>query len=128
MRARFTAHAVRDFAFLHRTYRPTARKPYIPCSEVPPTEWTRLVVHGHASGKSADVATVEFTAYGTEAGAEHVLHEKAEFMREDGKWLYTRALREGPAPFRSTSGKPGRNDPCPCGSGKKYKRCCLLKE
>ena len=24
-------------------------------------------------------------------------------------------------PFRDT----GRNDPCPCGSGKKYKRCCL---
>jgi len=23
---------------------------------------------------------------------------------------------------------PGRNDPCPCGSGKKYKKCCLLKE
>ena len=21
----------------------------------------------------------------------------------------------------------GRNEPCPCGSGKKYKRCCLLK-
>jgi len=21
----------------------------------------------------------------------------------------------------------GRNDPCPCGSGKKYKRCCLEK-
>ena len=24
--------------------------------------------------------------------------------------------------------KPGRNDPCPCGSGKKYKRCCIGKE
>lgn len=23
--------------------------------------------------------------------------------------------------------KPGRNDPCPCGSGKKYKHCCLAK-
>ena len=23
--------------------------------------------------------------------------------------------------------KPGRNDPCPCGSGKKYKKCCLPK-
>jgi hypothetical protein len=23
------------------------------------------------------------------------------------------------------SKRPGRNDPCPCGSGKKYKRCCL---
>jgi preprotein translocase subunit SecA len=29
---------------------------------------------------------------------------------------------------RSASGeKIGRNDPCPCGSGKKYKRCCYLK-
>ncbi len=24
--------------------------------------------------------------------------------------------------------KPGRNDPCPCGSGKKYKKCCLGKQ
>ncbi|OGW82018.1 MAG: hypothetical protein A3G33_04530 [Omnitrophica bacterium RIFCSPLOWO2_12_FULL_44_17] len=24
--------------------------------------------------------------------------------------------------------KAGRNDPCPCGSGKKYKKCCLTKE
>lgn len=24
--------------------------------------------------------------------------------------------------------KPERNNPCPCGSGKKYKKCCLLKE
>lgn len=23
--------------------------------------------------------------------------------------------------------KPGRNDPCPCGSGLKFKRCCLTK-
>jgi preprotein translocase subunit SecA len=37
---------------------------------------------------------------------------------EDGKGVTYR--REGK--------KIGRNDPCPCGSGKKYKRCCLLKE
>ncbi len=30
-------------------------------------------------------------------------------------------------PVRASK-KPGRNDPCPCGSGKKYKNCCLLKE
>jgi hypothetical protein len=23
---------------------------------------------------------------------------------------------------------PGRNEPCPCGSGKKYKHCCLVKD
>ena len=28
----------------------------------------------------------------------------------------------------TTMVKPGRNDPCPCGSGNKYKRCCLPKE
>jgi preprotein translocase subunit SecA len=37
-----------------------------------------------------------------------------------------------PAParpeLRAADGqKVGRNDPCPCGSGKKYKKCCLLK-
>ncbi len=26
------------------------------------------------------------------------------------------------------SSKPGRNDPCPCGSGQKYKHCCLAKD
>ena len=27
-------------------------------------------------------------------------------------------------PFRRQTVKVGRNDPCPCGSGKKYKKCC----
>ena len=31
----------------------------------------------------------------------------------------TTVVRKGP--------KVGRNDPCPCGSGKKYKKCCLRK-
>jgi len=30
----------------------------------------------------------------------------------------------GRPPERSTVSRPSRNDPCPCGSGKKYKRCC----
>ena len=31
-----------------------------------------------------------------------------------------------PSPFPTPTGKVGRNDPCPCGSGKKYKKCCGL--
>jgi hypothetical protein len=27
-----------------------------------------------------------------------------------------------------TIGRPGRNEPCPCGSGRKYKHCCLEKD
>ena len=30
--------------------------------------------------------------------------------------------------MQTTMAKPGRNDPCPCGSGNKYKKCCLAKE
>jgi preprotein translocase subunit SecA len=30
-------------------------------------------------------------------------------------------------PIRNRNEKVGRNDPCPCGSGKKYKNCCLRK-
>jgi len=32
-----------------------------------------------------------------------------------------------PAPRAADGSKVGRNDPCPCGSGKKYKKCCYLK-
>ena len=32
------------------------------------------------------------------------------------------------APRTATGEKLGRNDPCPCGSGKKYKKCCYLKQ
>jgi hypothetical protein len=35
------------------------------------------------------------------------------------------AIRAGsPIPVKRTQPKVGRNDPCPCGSGKKYKKCC----
>jgi preprotein translocase subunit SecA len=37
------------------------------------------------------------------------------------------AARPAQAPRTATGEKVGRNDPCPCGSGKKYKKCCYLK-
>ena len=33
-----------------------------------------------------------------------------------------------PETFRREMPKVGRNDPCPCGSGKKYKNCCMNKD
>ena len=38
-------------------------------------------------------------------------------------WIERTALQSAPA--RRAAPKIGRNDPCPCGSGKKYKHCCL---
>ncbi len=34
------------------------------------------------------------------------------------------AVQSAPQPVRRDEPKVGRNDPCPCGSGKKYKKCC----
>ena len=35
---------------------------------------------------------------------------------------------QSPETYRRSEPKIGRNHPCPCGSGKKYKRCCLANE
>jgi len=41
-------------------------------------------------------------------------------------WLSRRAEgRPVSQPHRRTEPRVGRNDPCPCGSGKKFKKCCL---
>jgi SEC-C motif-containing protein len=125
MRARYTAHVVRDLRFLHTTYDGTARLPFAPDESPPGEQWTGLVVHEHTPGRTPDLAYVDFSAHYLEDGRPGVLHEKAEFARRLGRWIYLRAVRLGPAPVRSAAPKVGRNDPCPCGSGKKYKHCCL---
>jgi SEC-C motif-containing protein len=67
-----------------------------------------------------DAAThdeVEFTARYVDGGREVTLHERSKFEQREGRWLYT-----GGTPS-VTARKVGRNDPCPCGSGKKTKAC-----
>ena len=41
---------------------------------------------------------------------------------------FARLLEGGAVPILAAEPKVGRNAPCPCGSGKKYKKCCLKKE
>ncbi len=125
MRSRFTAHVVRDLRHLHRTYAGTMRQPFVEePADGDELKWTRLVVHAHETGPKPDTAFVDFTAYFAHEGTEQPMAEKSEFARVDGAWIYTRAVRNGPAPVKSAGPKVGRNDPCPCGSGRKYKQCC----
>ncbi|MBQ9402827.1 MAG: preprotein translocase subunit SecA [Clostridia bacterium] len=87
------------------------------------------------------------TEYQIEAG--HMFEELNHLIREDtvrrvyqtkiqvtpervqaAKPTEARVAGDGPRQPRkvSAAAKIGRNDPCPCGSGKKYKNCCMLKE
>jgi SEC-C motif-containing protein len=65
---------------------------------------------------------VAFVARFELRGKPGVLQERSRFLREAGHWLYLDE-RSG-TPAARTAEQPGRNAPCPCGSGKKYKRCC----
>jgi SEC-C motif domain protein len=64
---------------------------------------------------------VEFKADFIEGGGLKNIHEISEFHLVDGRWYYVDGqIQESPI---VSSTKVGRNNPCPCGSGKKYKKC-----
>jgi hypothetical protein len=57
------------------------------------------------------------------ADEEDDLDEEVDFLDRNG----SSSKVQRPLPPRRELAKVGRNDPCPCGSGKKYKFCCLMK-
>ena len=124
MRSRYTAYALGDADYLQRT---SAREALIGFDRTDvensfrSTEWLGLDVHKIEAGQALDMAGhVTFTATFRQNGRIHALAERSEFRRIDGLWRYCsgKAVRQLPAL------QVGRNDPCPCGSGKKYKKCC----
>lgn len=89
------------------------------------SEWLGLeIVRSEAGGPSDETGEVEFIARYRRSGKEHVHHELAQFRRSEGRWYFVDGEHVAQAPVRRATPKVGRNDPCPCGSGKKYKKCC----
>ena len=87
--------------------------------------WLGLTILARERGGAGDDdGIVEFeAAYRTSAGARIVHRERSLFRRREGRWFYVDGDVVKNAPAKRAEA-PGRNDPCPCGSGKKYKRCC----
>jgi SEC-C motif-containing protein len=84
------------------------------------TEWTRLTILDTEGGLEDDEhGEVEFVAGYRESGVAKQLHERSTFVREGGRWFYVSGKYENLRPLP----KPGRNEPCWCGSGKKFKKC-----
>lgn len=128
MRSRYSAYVHGDIGYILETTHPEKRAGYTESSIrdwSQNTEWLGLSIHGGESGES--VSFVEFTAQYRENGVVKDHHENSEFRKLDGRWYFWDAevavhhepVRVGP--------KVGRNDPCTCGSGKKYKKCCGAK-
>jgi SEC-C motif-containing protein len=60
-------------------------------------------------------AFVTFTARWHDGDGEHSHRERSAFVQQAGRWYFI----DPTVPL-----KAGRNDPCPCGSGQKFKKCC----
>jgi len=114
MRSRYTAFVLKNAKYILETnYAQEVNDKEVKLleREFDTVEWLQLYVIDSTQNE------VEFKAYFRDFDEKlHVLHEHSHFVFEDGKWYY----RDGVI-FKS---KIERNEPCPCGSGEKYKKCC----
>lgn len=128
MRSRYTAHALHKFDYLNETVHPDLRDETDQAdmqqwSEA--VEWTGLEILSTRKGtEDDDTGEVSFEAHYAVRGMPQTLREDAFFRREDNRWFYVDGNVYGQEPYRRETPKIGRNEPCPCGSGKKYKKCC----
>lgn len=131
MRARYCAHVLNLVDFVINTYHPTchAQDDREAIAESVHSNWVNLEVVAREPGNNANEGFVTFKAYLEQDGEEFRLEERSRFVRENGLWYYIDGTFPDPEPQTdrqntTTSAKVGRNDPCPCGSGKKFKKCC----
>jgi len=127
MRARYSAYVVCDIKFLTESLAPDERHDFDPEQAKAwsqNSKWLGLTVHAVKDGGENDqTGQVDFTASYEYQGGRQDHRELADFKRLDGAWHYTEGRMRSHDPI-VRGPKTGRNEPCPCGSGKKYKKCC----
>jgi SEC-C motif-containing protein len=126
MRARYSAYVNVEMDFVFETTHPDHRQDYDHAGTkewAESSEWLGLEIVGTRKGAEDDVTgEVEFIARFREKDTPREHHENAQFKKDDGRWYFTDGAMVKPKPVTVT--KIGRNDPCACGSGLKYKKCC----
>ncbi|HOF08948.1 MAG TPA: YchJ family metal-binding protein [Opitutaceae bacterium] len=128
MRSRYSAYVKRDYDHLEKSLCADQRVDYSREEAqrwAESAEWKGLTILRTVEGQeSDDKGLVEFSAKYHMNGQDHEHLEMALFGREEGRWVYAGQMDPKGKTVRYEQPKPGRNDPCPCGSGKKYKKCC----
>jgi SEC-C motif-containing protein len=127
MRARYVAYARNDMDYVERTTHPSSRGDFDRKSSgewAGKSEWLGLEILAKESGGEGDEqGTVEFAATYKLSDQTIRHHELSQFKKEKGEWLFVDG-KSMQKPFVKAGPKVGRNDPCPCGSGQKFKKCC----
>ncbi|GEO82953.1 YchJ family metal-binding protein [Pararhodospirillum oryzae] len=127
MRSRYTAYVLERYEYLGETDAEALREKFDrdeTAAMVEGITWTGLkVVRTKEGGPEDETGEVEFLARFRHQGKDLIRHEASTFQRENGRWVYVDSVMNPKHPPRQVE-QIGRNDPCPCGSGKKYKKCC----
>ena len=128
LRARYTAHVKIEIPYIIATIHPDKKGEYdekVIKDWAESAVWEKLEVSSTTKGGKEDSeGKVEFTAYYREKNKKQVHSEVALFKKSEGKWYFYDAEVPSVKQVINESPKIGRNDPCSCGSGKKYKKCC----
>lgn len=90
MRSRYSAFALRDEAYLLRSWHPSTRPAKV--RFVPGQEWTDLEILGSSGGPFDQEGVVEFVASFERFGEPGVLQEVSRFVRHQGRWVYLDAM------------------------------------
>lgn len=128
MRARYTAYTQQAIDFLFTSLHPDSpgeadRRSTEAWAKY--AKWHGLEIIGSSGGgEGEDEGIVEFVAKYSIKDTPQRHHERAVFRRHGKKWLYLDGKEIKSQPVSGPRLKPGRNDDCPCGSGRKFKKCC----
>jgi SEC-C motif-containing protein len=127
MRSRYSAFVVGEIDYIFNTHHESTRSELDiegVRSWATESDWKGLKIHGTEKGQETDSeGKVEFSCLFNYAGKDQSHHELSTFKKENGEWYFVDGTLKD-ATVRRTEPKVGRNDPCSCGSGKKFKKCC----
>lgn len=131
MRSRYSAYVKGATSYLRETLAPESRTDF---NEADAKEWAEQSEWLGLEILKAQGNTVEFTAKYKHQGKVLEHHEVSTFRKAKDRWYFVdgdshtheegEGHHEPKTPVVRAEPKLGRNDPCSCGSGKKFKKCC----
>lgn len=114
MRSRYSAFVLHNAEYLLISWHSSTRPQTLELNN--DDSWLSLFVL--SSQQQGSSGKVHFKAYLKEENEFYELEENSSFVLEDGHWFYV----DGLPSFNKITVQ--RNDPCPCNSGRKFKKCC----
>ena len=115
MRSRYTAYTLCNIDYINKTFTGNLTKQ----EKEEIKEWSQNSTWQHLEIVNFTNNTVEFKAYYIYNNKQMLHHELSTFVKQDDIWLYDKGE------IFNTKVNISKNAKCICGSGKKYKACCM---